>query len=84
MTKILEKIKSEVICVIHDKQYQYANGKDAYQQLPTNYFITSIKALNNQIIINFKSNEIDEDWQEDYKKTIRNNSVESQVFFEGE
>ena len=68
MTKILEKIESEVVCIIDDKQYQYTNGIDAYQQLPTDYSITSIKALNKKIIINLKPNEIDEDWQEDYKK----------------
>ena len=70
MTKILEKIKSEVICVIHDKQYQYANGKDAYQTIISNYSITSIKAFNNQIIVNFipKENNKEQDWQEDYKK----------------
>ena len=52
MTKILEKIESEVICIIDDKQYQYTNGKEAYQQLTNNYSIASIKAFNNQIIIN--------------------------------
>ena len=49
MTKILEKIESEVICFINGKQYQYTNGKEAYQQLTNNYSITSIKAFNNQI-----------------------------------
>ena len=68
MTKILEKIDSEVICIIDDKQYQYTNGKEAYQQLTNNYSITSIKAFNNQIIINLIPKEINEDWQEDYKK----------------
>ena len=68
MTKILEKIESEVICIIEDKQYQYTNGKEAYQQLTNNYSITSIKAFNNQIIINLIPKEINEDWQEDYKK----------------
>ena len=68
MTNILEKIESEVICIIDDKQYQYTNGKEAYQQLTNNYSITSIKAFNNQIIINLIPKEINEDWQEDYKK----------------
>ena len=68
MTKILEKIESEVICIIDDKQYQYTNGKEAYQQLTNTYSITSIKAFNNQIIINLIPKEINEDWQEDYKK----------------
>ena len=68
MTKILEKIESEAICIIDDKQYQYTNGKEAYQQLTNNYSITSIKAFNNQIIINLIPKEINEDWQEDYKK----------------
>ena len=68
MTKILEKIESEVICIIDDKQYQYTNGKEAYQQLTNNYSITSIKAFNNQIIIKLIPKEINEDWQEDYKK----------------
>ena len=68
MTKILEKIESEVICIIDDKQYQYTNGKEAYQQLTNNYSITSIKAFNNQIIINLIPKEINEDWQEEYKK----------------
>lgn len=68
MTKILEKIESEVICIIDDKQYQYTNGKEAYQQLTNNYSTTSIKAFNNQIIINLIPKEINEDWQEDYKK----------------
>jgi hypothetical protein len=68
VTKILEKIESEVICIIDDKQYQYTNGKEAYQQLTNNYSITSIKAFNNQIIINLIPKEINEDWQEDYKK----------------
>ena len=68
MTKILGKIESEVICIIDDKQYQYTNGKEAYQQLTNNYSITSIKAFNNQIIINLIPKEINEDWQEDYKK----------------
>lgn len=68
MTEILEKIESEVICDIDDNQYQYVNGKEANQQLSNNYFITSIKAFNNQIIINLIPKEINEDWQEDYKK----------------
>ena len=69
MTKILEKIESEVICIIDDKQYQYTNGKEAYQQLNNNS-ITSIKAFNNQIIINLipKENNNEQDWQENYKK----------------
>ena len=70
MTKILEKIESEVICIIDDKQYQYTNGKEAYQHLTNNYSITSIKAFNNQIIINLnpKENNKEQDWQEEYKK----------------
>lgn len=70
MTKILEKIESEVICIIDDKQYQYTNGKEAYQQLTNNYSITSIKAFNNQIIINLnpKENNKEQYWQEVYKK----------------
>lgn len=70
MTKILEKIESKVICVIDDNQYQYVNGKEAYQQLSNNYFITSIKAFNNQIIINLKQleNNKEQDWQKDHKK----------------
>ena len=42
MTKILEKIESEVICIIDDKQYQYTNGKEAYQQLTNNYSIITV------------------------------------------
>lgn len=70
MTKILEKIESEVICIIDDKQYQYTNVKEAYQQLTNNNSITSIKAFNNQIIINLipKENNNEQDWQENYKK----------------
>lgn len=70
MTKILEKIESEVICIIDDKQYRYTNGKEAYQQLTNNNSITSIKAFNNQIIINLipKENNNEQDWQENYKK----------------
>ena len=70
MTKILEKIESEVICIIDDKQYQYTNGKEAYQQWANNNSITSIKAFNNQIIINLipKENNNEQDWQENYKK----------------
>lgn len=70
MTEILEKIESEVICNIDDNQYQYANGKEAYQRLSNNYFITSIKAFNDQIIINLKQleNNKEQDWQKDYKK----------------
>ena len=70
MTKILEKIESEGICIIYDKQYQYTNGKEAYQQLTNNNSITSIKAFNNQIIINLipKENNNEQDWQENYKK----------------
>lgn len=70
MTKILEKIESEVICIIDDKQYQYTNGKEAYQQLTNNYSITYIKAFNNQIILNLnpKENNKEQDWQEEYKK----------------
>ena len=52
MLEILTKIESEVTCIIDDKQYHYQNGKDAYHQLLNNYSITSIKAVNNQIIIN--------------------------------
>lgn len=70
MIKMLEKIESEVICVVNDNQYQYTNGKEAYQQLSKDYSITSIKAFNNQIIINLKQleNNKEQDWQEDYKK----------------
>lgn len=70
MLDLLEKIESEVICTISDKQHHYLNGKEAYQQLLNNYSITSIKAVNNQIIINLKpkENNDNKDWQEDYKK----------------
>ena len=70
MIKMLEKIESEVICVVNDNQYLYTNGKEAYQQLSKDYSITSIKAFNNQIIINLKQleNNKEQDWQEDYKK----------------
>lgn len=30
MLDILEKIESEVICIIDDKHYQNSNGKEAY------------------------------------------------------
>ena len=70
MIKMLEKIESEVICVVNDKQYLYTNGKEAFQQLSKDYSITSIKAFNNQIIINLKQleNNKEQCWQEDYKK----------------
>lgn len=70
MLSLLEKIESEVICTISDKQYYYLNGKEAYRQLSNNYFITSIKAVNNQIIINLeqKENNDNKGWHEDYKK----------------
>lgn len=59
-----------MICIIDDKQYQYTNGKEAYQQLTNNYSITSIKPFNNQIILNLnpKENNKEQDWQEEYKK----------------
>lgn len=57
MMEILEKIESEVICVIDDNQYRYADGKDTYQWLLNNYSIISIKAFNNQIIINLNPKE---------------------------
>lgn len=70
MLDILEKIESEVRCIIDDKHYQYSNGKEAYQQLSNSYSIISMKVFNNQIIINLKLNENknDKDMQEDYKK----------------
>lgn len=70
MLEILEKIESEVICIVDGKQYLYINGKEAYQQLSKDYSITSIKAFNNQIIINLKQleNNKEQEWQEDYKK----------------
>jgi hypothetical protein len=69
MLRILEKIESEVTCIIDDKQCHYQNGKDAYQKLSSNYFITSIKAFSSQIIINLelKENNKEQDWQKDYK-----------------
>ena len=82
MTKILEKIESEVICIIDDKQYQYTNGKEAYQQLTNNYSITSIKAFNNQIILNLNPKRITKN--KIGKKNIRNNLVKNQAFFRGE
>ena len=45
MTKILEKIESEVICIIDDKQYQYTNGKEAYQQLTNTILLHLLKLL---------------------------------------
>lgn len=70
MLSLLEKIESEVICIIADKQQHYLNGKEDYLQLSNIYSITSIKAVNNQIIINLKpkENNDNKDWQEDYKK----------------
>lgn len=70
MLEILEKIESEVTCMIDDKQYHYQNGKDAYHQLLNNYSIISIKAVNNQIIINLELREHNKEknWEEDYKK----------------
>ncbi|WP_455683540.1 hypothetical protein [Thomasclavelia sp.] len=70
MLKILEKIESEVICIVNDKQYQYSNGHDAYQQLSNNNSIKSIKAFNNQIIIQLEQKDIatESEWEKDYKK----------------
>lgn len=70
MLEILEKIESEVTCMIDDKQYHYQNGNDAYHQLLNDYSMISIKAVNNQIIINLELKEYkkDKDWEEDYKK----------------
>lgn len=68
MLNILGKMESEVICTIDDKHYKYLNGKEAWRQLSNNYSITSIKAFNNQIIINLELIENNKDWQEDYKK----------------
>ncbi|WP_028043340.1 hypothetical protein [Candidatus Stoquefichus massiliensis] len=68
MLEILTKIESEVTCIIDDKQYHYQHGKDAYHQLLNNYSIHSMKAVNNQIIINLELKENSKDWEEDYKK----------------
>lgn len=68
MLEILKKIESEVTCIIDDKQYHYKNGKDAYHQLLNNYSIQSMKADNNQIVINLELKERSKEWEEDYKK----------------
>lgn len=68
MLEILKIIESEITCIIDDKQYHYQNGKDAYHQLLNNYSITSMKAVNNQIIINLELKEHSKDWEKDYKK----------------
>ena len=70
MLQILEKIESDVICVVADKHHHYSNGKDAYQQLDNNYSVISISALNNQIIIQLEqlNKSTDKEWKEDYVK----------------
>ena len=70
MLKILEKIESKVICIIDDKRYLYSNGKEAYQQLSNNNSIKSIKAFNNQIIIQLEQKDIttNSKWEKDYIK----------------
>lgn len=69
MLDLLKKIESEVICNIGDKQFHFSNGKEAYRQLSNNS-IKSIRALNNQIIIQLEQTDktTNSEWQEDYKK----------------
>lgn len=81
MTKILEKIESEVICIIDDKQYQYANGKDAYQTIISNYSIHLLKLLTIKSSLTLFQKRITKN--KIGKKIIRSNSVKNQVFSKG-
>ncbi|WP_270525513.1 hypothetical protein [Longibaculum muris] len=65
---MLSKIKSEVICIIDGKEYQYKDGVIAYQQIKSKYSISSVYARNNSIVLELTIKQNSSNWEKEYKE----------------
>lgn len=65
---ILQLIESSVICYLDENKYLFDNGRQAYEQLGIKNYVKSIKALNNQIIVELSHKDDNYHWEEEYKE----------------
>lgn len=68
--EILLKIKSKVVCIINDKEYQFDDGDSAYQELNDKYSIISINAKENTIVFQLEclSDDKVSNWKNEYRQ----------------
>ncbi|MBS5111163.1 MAG: hypothetical protein KHZ15_00555 [Coprobacillus cateniformis] len=65
---MLSKIKSEVICMIGGKEYQYKDGLTAYQQIKGKYSISFIYARDNSIVLELNAIQDSSNWEKEYEE----------------
>lgn len=64
---MLQKIESEVVCHINNKDQLFIDGKAAYEYLKNKYSIVSISAQGSQINIVLETVSNDTKWEKAYK-----------------
>lgn len=77
---MLSKIKSEVICMIDEKEYQFKDGLIAYQQIKGKYSISSIYVRDNSIVLELNAIQDSSNWKKEYEEQFG----EEPSFFLGE
>lgn len=65
---MLSKIKSEVICMIDEKEYQFKDGLIAYQQIKGKYSISSIYVRDNSIVLELNAIQDSSNWKKEYEE----------------
>lgn len=65
---MLSKIKSEIICMIDEKEYQFKDGFTAYQQIKGKYSISSIYARDNSIVLELNVIQDSLNWKKEYEE----------------
>ena len=67
MLSILLKMKSKVLCHIHEKEYVYESGIVAYQELKGKYTIIGINARDNMVILELELLAEGSNWEIEYE-----------------
>lgn len=63
---ILLRIKSKIMCMINNKEYQFDNGQSAYEKLNGKYIVDSISAKEDFICIELMPITKNIVWEKEY------------------
>lgn len=68
MLSVLQKVTSNVICIVDENEYIYKSGKDAYKVFKGRYIINSIYLREDYIVIELSEIIDSKEWREEYKQ----------------
>lgn len=68
MLSVLQKVTSNVICVVNEEEFPFEDGKSAYEIFKSHYLIKSIYLRANVIVFELEELKESEHWIEAYAK----------------